>query len=400
MNPRRAIHGHIAKSTFIRNKGQIVTGIDTARLLSRLLFFDEVLVASIRVQELPFLIKLFGLDGLEELLNNEILKLTSDTVSLVTDFHRNGKRDLPLFQFSQATVDIVDRQKLIEDGLHCLLQVPGLSNGRRAELSELVLKKVLTPRPNFGTDLLAQVRVDLRSNTQFVRSILVKKHPELAGKFDGLNLSLEEMSPGVQRISTNLSDLLDISPEQEHAMLTTAVNAVTSLNQLIANMQQYNAISVFEDGDASLLFGKVAGVVAQYDPRIEETSFLRVLELTDIPQLIASGKVEVKKLLDARESSECREFRAWLTSVDQLDDKELKRLLTGVRARAATFIVSPVGKVTRLAVNAALGLIPGYGTVTAVAEGVLDNFLLEKLLPSSGALSFLSHSIPSIIGRN
>jgi hypothetical protein len=36
----------------------------------------------------------------------------------------------------------------------------------------------------------------------------------------------------------------------------------------------------------------------------------------------------------------------------------------------------------------------------ALAEGALDSFLLEKLLPSAGALSFLSQSIPSIISRD
>jgi hypothetical protein len=47
-------------------------------------------------------------------------------------------------------------------------------------------------------------------------------------------------------------------------------------------------------------------------------------------------------------------------------------------------------------VNAALGLIPGYGTAASIGEGALDMFLLEKMLPSSGVLTFLNHSMPSI----
>ena len=182
-------------------------------------------------------------------------------------------------------------------------------------------------------------------------------------------------------------------------MLSAAVTAVTGLNQLVANMQEYNAITTFEDSDTPLLLGKVAGVVAQYSPQAEERSFLRVIELTEIPELLAIGRVDVGKLIVARESLECREFRAWLSSIDHLDDKELKRLLTGVRARIASFTKSPAGKTIRLAVNTALGLIPGYGTATALAEGAIDSFLLDKLLPSSGAFSFINQSVPSVIAR-
>jgi hypothetical protein len=259
------------------------------------------------------------------------------------------------------------------------------------------MERVLKPGPNYGPDLLTQIRIDLGQNARLVRAALVKTHPELAGKSDSVEVSLAEVSPGVQRFSTNLQTLLEIPINREHEMLSAAVTAVTGLNQLVANMQEYNAITTFEDSDTPLLFGKIAGVVAQYNPQAEERSFLRVIELTEIPELLAIGRVEVGKLIVARESSECREFRAWLSSIDHLDDKELKRLLTGVRATIASFTKSPAGKTLRLAVNTALGLIPGYGAATALAEGAIDTFLLDKLLPSSGALSFLSKSVPSVI---
>jgi hypothetical protein len=279
------------------------------------------------------------------------------------------------------------------------LKVPGLSNQRREALSNLLLNRVLKPGASYGPDLLAQVRTDLRGNVHLVKSVLLKKHPELTGKFDGLQISLEETSLGVQRFGTNLQKLLGISAEQEHDMLTTAVLTVSTLNQSLADMHEYNAISLFEEGDAPLLFGKIAGIIAQYNPQIEERSFLRVIEIAGIPELLVSGKIDVSKLLTVRETNECREFRAWLSGADQIEDARLEKLLTGVRARAASFIASTTGKTVRLAVNAALGLIPGYGTMMSLAEGAADSFLLDKLLPSSGVLSFLNQSIPSVISR-
>ncbi|MEO7028276.1 MAG: hypothetical protein ABI147_02605 [Acidobacteriaceae bacterium] len=337
---------------------------------------------------------------MQELLAQEVLKLSSDTVTIALDVHQNGKRTLPLFQFSQGIVDHADRDKVITDGLHSLLEVSGLSNVKRAVLTDLVQAKVLKPGPSFGNDLLDQVRADLRGNVRLIRSIIVKQNPILDGKLEGLELSLEEVQPGVQRFETNLNKILNISDEEQHKVLATAVSAVTNLNQRIAQMQDYNAISLFEDGDASLLFGKIGGVLAQYDPSAEEKSFLRILDFTGIPQLLDTGKIDVGKLLEVRDSKECREFRAWLQSADKIDDDELRGLLTGFRAKASCFIASPAGKVVRFAVNVGLGLIPGYGSATSLIEGALDTFLLDKLLPSSGVLSFLSQSIPSVIDKS
>jgi hypothetical protein len=397
--PRRAIYGPIAKSTFLKNKGPLVTGIDLPLLLSRVLFFDEVISPMVRMGEIPFLVRTFGAEGVEQLLDREILKLSSDTVSVITNVERDGKRELPLFQFEQGIADIADREKHISEGLQSLQQISGLSKARRDALSTLIQSKVLKPNPEYGPDLLVQIRADLKANVELVKSILIKKHPELLEKFRELKISLEEVSPGVQRFSTNLTSLLDISKQQEHDMLATTVLTVSNLNQSLANMRQYNAISVFEEGDAPLLFGKISGIVAPYNPKNEEEAFLRVIEVVGIPDLLASGRIDVDRLIKVRESNECLEFRAWLSKADRINDAELQKMLTGVRARAAAFISSPSGKVTRFIANAALGFLPHYGTATSLIEGAVDNFLLDKLLPSSGVLSFLGHSIPSVIHK-
>jgi len=126
---------------------------------------------------------------------------------------------------------------------------------------------------------------------------------------------------------------------------------------------------------------------------------LRVLELTDIPNLLVVGRIDVESFLKIKDSNECQAFRSWLTTTDKINDEQLKRLITGFRARAASLIASPSGKTLRFAANAALGLIPGYGMAISLAEGVVDTFLLDKLLPSSGVLSFLNNAIPSVFKR-
>jgi hypothetical protein len=399
MNPRRTIYGPIADVKFIPNVGSQVTGIDQPRLLSRLLLFEEVIISSIRARELPYLVRALGSNGLKEMLSSGLLKLSSDTVNIITDFEKNGKRGLPLLDFSQGVMDIADPEKLVQDGLKSLIQVAGLKNDERGMIGNLVQEKILTPRKSFGNDLLAQVNSDLSSNVKLVKSVLLKEYPEKRLQLEGLEMRLEEPKPHVHRFRTNIQELLTVSAEEEHKMLAKTVGTVTRLNHQLALMQEYKALSTFENDDAELLLGKFAGLIAPYNPKLQEASFLRVLEITDMPEFREQGKIDVPTLLKVRETPECKEFRAWLTRADEIDDVILKEMLTGFRAKAAAFIASPSGKVVRFVANVGLGLIPGYGTAVAIAEGVVDNFFLDKLLPSSGALSFLHKSIPSILKK-
>jgi hypothetical protein len=104
MTPRRAIYGTIAKSTYLRNSGPLVTGIDLAQLLSRILFFDEVIVRSIRMGELPFLIKVFGANGLEELLTREVESCLLTPYRLLPTFIEMGNAS---FRCSSSRRDLL-----------------------------------------------------------------------------------------------------------------------------------------------------------------------------------------------------------------------------------------------------------------------------------------------------
>jgi hypothetical protein len=304
-----------------------------------------------------------------------------------------------LLHFTQGLVDIADREKYLTDCMTCLLQISGLSNAKRQLLAETIMSKMARPTSTYGPDLLAQVRKDLKSNTYLIKAALMRDNPDLSLEQKMLELKLEETSEGVQRIETNLQSLLGISEEREHTILASTVTAVVNLNTRMADMEAYSAISLFDPSEAPLLFGKIHGIISPHNPIFEEKAFFRVLELTDIPQMITSGRIDVSKLLKIRDSNECREFRSWLTTTDRMNDQELKRLVAGFRARAASYIGSTSGKVLRLATNAGLGLIPGYGTLISLTEGAVDAFLIDKLLPSSGVLSFLNSSVPSLFSR-
>jgi hypothetical protein len=391
---RRAIFGDIAETIFIEDKGAEVVGIDSERLLSRLLFFDEVVINSTRLGEIPFLVKMFGREGFEELLRSGLLKLTTEISMIVTDRKQNGVRDLPPLEFEQGFAMVQDNPKNLEMNLQNLQKITGLSNSNREKLSDLLKEKLVRLSNSYGNDLLLQVRKDLTTNLPLLKAVLGYKRPELGAS--DFQLTVHDLGHGRQRFETNLQSILHITADKEHELLAEVISGVANLNQRIGQMAEYQAISQFEDAEAPLLFGRLQSILLPMNPQQDEDAFLRVIELTNIPKLISNQRIDVEKLIRVRNSAECLQFRAWLSTTDQMDDDELKELLKGFRAKAACFISSGPGKAIRFAANTALGLIPGYGSVVAAGEGLVDTFLIEKILPSSGVISFLTNKMPSV----
>jgi hypothetical protein len=391
--PRKAIYGKISKVIFIANQGSEVVGIDGELLLSRLLLFDEVVVDSTNLGELPYLAKMFSVAGLEELLNRNVLKLVSQKSAVITDVISNGQRKIPLLQFGEGLSTSVDNEHNLGMKFRSLLKITGLSNARREALEGVVRSKLIKQSPSYGNELMKQIRNDLTSNVELSKTILCHRYTNVPS--EKLELKAHDLG-GMQRFETNLQTMLGITLEQEHEMLAEVVKATSNLNQRIADMAEYDAISHFEDSEAPLLFGKIHSLVGQLNPKFDEQAFLRVIGVTEIPKLIENRRIDVDELLRIKETDECREFRSWLVTTDSIDDEKLKSLLRGFRAKATSFIATNSGKALRLGVNTGLGLIPGYGSLVALGEGVADSFLLEKMLPSSGVLTFLNNAMPSI----
>ena len=161
-------------------------------------------------------------------------------------------------------------------------------------------------------------------------------------------------------------------------------------------MAAYSAITGFLESEASLLFGKVAGIIAPLNPSIPEMQFKRVIELVDIPDFKLGQRIDVEKLMAIRESAECRDFRAWLSTLENVSDGDIRNMVTGVRNKLSSLADSTTGKAIRLAVTTGIGLIPGYGTLIGLTAGAIDSFLVDRIFPRSGILAFLAEQYPSL----
>jgi hypothetical protein len=161
-------------------------------------------------------------------------------------------------------------------------------------------------------------------------------------------------------------------------------------------MSAYSAITGFSDSEAPLLFGKLAGIIAPQNPKPIEEQFARVVTIANLPDFKTSGRIDVERLLKARESAECLEFRAWLSKLEGMSDAQIAEMVGGIRNEVGSLIRSNGGKALRFAVTTAMGLIHSVGIVARPVAGVVDSFLVERMFPSSGVFAFLTQTYPSL----
>jgi len=359
---RQAVLGEIA----IRS-GRDVASIDVGVLVRRLILFNTVIVRSFRLRELPLLVRTFGKTGIQELLQSGVLKFCCEFTSVITDIHRNGVRFAPAEHFTFGIAAAADRDGDLRKELRGLQGVAGLKNNERNAIEEAVWNSLVRPPDTFGADLLQQIDTDLRTNSPSLKAAILDQlrqefiHLDLAHRI--LEISVEEPQQRMFHIKTTIPQDFGLSPEKTHLLLQRSITAVANLNHRLADMVAYSALTGFLESEAPLLFGKVAGILAPQNPKIAEEQFKRVIEIADVPDFKAGLKVDVEKLMKLRDSEECRDFRGWLSTVEDISDEEIRKMAGGMKNKLATLAGSSRGKAVRLAATTLIGLVPVAGLV-------------------------------------
>jgi len=384
----------------VSDAGNIVTGVDVAALTRRLVLFEKVIVKSVRLAELPFLIRAFGESGLRSLLHSGILQFLWDFTTIVTDVSRGGVRHLPQFQFSFGVAGLAKPEDELQKQFGVLQRVSGLKNIQRTEVEAAVRKSLARYPSNFGQLLLNQLDSDLRNNSAALKAGIARLLPEVLPSVDlsayNFDITVDECQPRVFRIETPFAKDFQLAPDKVHEVLQRAVGSVSNLNHRFSEMIEFSALSGFREDEAPILFGKVAGLIAPQNPEAAEGQFRRIIEIADVPDFEANQKVDVGRLLSVRGSDECRAFRDWLSKAGSLGDAEIRDLTRGVKNKLSSLAHSKSGKAVRFMATTGLGFVPMAGIVLGPAASFVDSFLVDRALKESAVLAFLSDSYPSL----
>jgi hypothetical protein len=365
--------------------------VDIGALVRRLVLFERYTLRSISLLEVRALVRAFGEGGLRELLADGCLKLLLDVLSMA----QVGSPDALSF----ATLIPHDRRQFVSSRLAIVRGVPGLSD-RQVRVLKRTIVTALVEAPDAPQLANRALDEDLDRRSPLIANgvalALEQKHGVVLDPA-AIRIDVNRLDEATVRTSSNLRDLTGLPADASNDLVVRGILALGGLNIRVALMEQLEGIGGCEPGELSLFDGKLSMLLRDADPDAQEQRFQRVLSLSELPEpdLSRSPAVDVGRLLEARASPEARALRAWLRGVDRLDDAEIRESFDVLRAHLGRAFHATTGKVVRLAVNTAAGLLPG-GAVVGAGLGALDTFLLERVLPEPGPYSFLSHTWPSL----
>lgn len=367
---------------------------DVGSLVRRLVLFERYTLRTVRMLEMRELVRAFGEGGLRALLADGCLHIHCDALSMAST-----GTELPAGQFRFAAIRAHDQREYVSSCLQEIHQIPGLSDKQVKKLKRAIAD-VLSDAAGGGVEANRQLDRELDSNAPVLRDGVVLAARSEFGLDVGaaqLELAIERVDELTVRVTNNLESLLGLEGPVANKVVERGLLAVGGLATRLELMQRLRAISGCLPGEMSVFDGKLRALEAEIDPDAQERRLVRVLDLAELPEpdLESSPAIDVDKLLEARRLPEARALRDWLRTADRLDDDDIRDSFNKVREAMARAMHSNGGKVVRLGVTTAAGLLPG-GAIIGAGLSAIDSFLIDRVVGEPGPYSFLSESWPSL----
>jgi len=398
--------------------------------LERLVLFDTYILDSIHLAEVPHLIRLFGYDQVMELLNSRIFQIHFDTYvahgstgrSSEVSPYRAKKGDLPYCSYCIHSFRIYpydkpgmredflkDHKQFAHNNLQKLNFIEGVSVKQAKKLRKNVADVVVPfSSENISKEITEKSYSDYRNNDSAIKvgiASCLKETQNIEIDPHGIDLKIEFIDEEDFRVESNLQEITSLDIETIHKVVERGLLGIVSRNHLIAKMKDFNCLVGYRENEVPVFGSNLDFIVERaIYPKKLNTSFQQVLSIKGLPDFsiaASQGEIDLIELLKIRNSKECEDFRTWLWNQDSIDPKELKDHLDSFLYKFSNFAKTPFGKGLRWFISTGLGVaIGGVGVTAGVGASfglsALDSFLLEHILPKSGAISFINDKLPTI----
>ncbi len=199
-------------------------------------------------------------------------------------------------------------------------------------------------------------------------------------------ITLEEVSPDIFQINTNLGSLLGKNDVEIHDLFKKRFFDITGTNLQLQRMQAVDAIAGLNPVQASITAKRLdflSRVHVENDTRGELT---RIIEIADIPKLPVGAKFDINSLVKLRDSDEAAAFRNWIHKSSSMSDQEVKDIVHNWKKKLGEIIGTDNAKGLRWLSSTGLGsLEPVSGTIFSGVD-----FFLDKFLPGMGPIGFIT----------
>jgi hypothetical protein len=371
--------------------------LDDDALLARLLLFDVYVLRSFQLKELPALVGLFGYDGLRALLREGALRfhsyrlfaghlerrapgLAADQMRYSLKFEAQEPARLDFYEITNVKVATPEEIKLKTDVANRLVKIPA----------------------DYAEASTAQTHLDLDHDVSGLRRAITRNLGVMCGLSTSPNdvdVRVDREGPIAVHVESNLVSQFGLNPLAAHMVVGESLLALSRLNARIEDMRLCSAVAGSRDDELPFVEDKLSFLLREVAPEAQLDRLGRIIDVFGLPALagaVKEGRINAERFIEVRNSSECREFRAWLREIDEVSEDEIRDRVNSLNARLGNLAHRAGGKSTRLLVMAGIGLIPLVGPLASLGVGALDSFLLDEVLPESGPAMFLSNMYPSI----
>jgi hypothetical protein len=172
--------------------------IDVGAVVRRLILFDKYILQSIRLMEVPLLLRLFGYRGLLELLDANVLGFHCDALTMAQVGQvgapgiRSGRDPLPLGSYYFATAYVPDHEEFVSERMAELEEASGLTRKQFIKLKGAIASRLVQRLPDLGNRALEQLVTDIGQNPILVRrAVATSLRIRLGVKVDPTELTVE-----------------------------------------------------------------------------------------------------------------------------------------------------------------------------------------------------------------
>ena len=389
--------------------------VDLGALVARLLLFEECILESVRLVEIPSLVGAFGFDGVMTLLEDPHFALLCDALSTGQVGQTTGLKStearrgpLPLGSYYLANIADGDREVYLHLALQEVHKSKGITFRQKQKLKRAIVGRVIAYPAAAGSeglkDFWTEVQAGLPGLKRAVELKLIKDGQLAAGappvKVEVIDLG----NRGDLQVDSNLGSEFGFREQEAHNLIERALLGLASLDQRVQLMRAFQAVTGFNEDEFPLFEKKIGFLAQQLDPNAQEKRLRRVKSIAGLPTLdsLESGtRIDIEKLLKLRDSQECIELRAWLRRVDAETDNEIRERFESVRGHLASIVEPRVGRTIRFVTTNGVGLLPPpIGIVAGAAMSAGDEFLLHRLVGQPGPVTFLSKEYASLFRPN
>jgi hypothetical protein len=387
--------------------------VDLSTFVLRLLLFDTYILDSNSLKEFGSLIDAFGYGGVKEILLSGALRIHCESHVIGQTGQTGGgfrgrKRDgspkilLPLNSYSFDVITHSDKQKEMREDMQHIYNIGGVQHKEAINLKRLIADNLVWfPKESFNT-MLNQLLNDFRVKTPNIMNVVLTRLNRELTNGEGIkdftfNIEVDEEND--VHVSSDLSRNFGFNEHKVHEIFQGALLAIGGLNMRIETMRAFSALTGFRMNELNVFEEKVEFLIDIMSSETAEDKLQRILSWPQFPNLdkaIYDKKVNIETLLKIRDSAECREFRQWLWTNGSLAVDELQERLESLTNRLSLQMSGKTARVVRWLTTTGVGFIPGVGQVAGPLLGLLDTFLIDKLLRSSGVLTFIGTMYPSI----